>query len=138
MTSVTLLFQVHFVYWRYFAGWASVTKTTLDILNDRVVPQHAKTYRDWNLRPEERDRNPLFLPNASPGKEQGFTAVVLTYNRLETLFELVTKIAETPSLARIVVVWNNQEVAPPPPSEWPKISKTLKVIKTRANVLSNR
>jgi len=130
--------QVSFVYNKYFSSWKSVTKTMLDILNDRIVPQHTKTYREWNLRPEEYKRNPLFLPDANPAKEEGFTAVILTYNRLESLYNVINRIVDTPSLARIVVVWNNQEVAPPPPSEWPKISKTLKVIKTRANILSNR
>ena len=75
---------------------------------------------------------------STEAKEEGFTAVILTYNRLESLYNVINRIVDTPSLARIVVVWNNQEVAPPPPSEWPKISKTLKVIKTRANILSNR
>ena len=46
---------------------------------------------------------------------------------------------ETPSLSKIVVVWNNQEKMPPPASSWPKISPVaLKVIKTHANLLSNR
>ena len=126
--------QIHFVYQRYFANWKAIVQTTLDILNDRIVPHHAKTYRDWNLR--HLDRNPLFMPNANPS--EGFTAVILTYDRVESLFNVITKIADTPSLSRIVVVWNNQEKPPPVASEWPKISKTLKVIKTRANVLSNR
>ena len=59
--------QVSFVYNKYFSSWKSVTKTMLDILNDRIVPQHTKTYREWNLRPEEYKRNPLFLPDANPG-----------------------------------------------------------------------
>ena len=80
----------------------------------------------------------VIIPVSSEAKEEGFTAVILTYNRLESLYNVINRIVDTPSLARIVVVWNNQEVAPPPPSEWPKISKTLKVIKTRANILSNR
>ena len=80
----------------------------------------------------------MIIPVSTEAKEEGFTAVILTYNRLESLYNVINRIVDTPSLARIVVVWNNQEVAPPPPSEWPKISKTLKVIKTRANILSNR
>jgi len=130
--------QLDFVYAKYFRSWASIVQTTLDILNDRIVPHRARNYRDWNLRPEEKHRNPLFMPNASPPNSEGFTAVVLTYDRVESLFNVISRIADTPSLSRIVVVWNNQEQAPPIPSAWPKISKPLKVIKTRSNVLSNR
>ena len=54
-------------------------------------------------------------------------------------FDNVSFLQETPSLSKIVVVWNNQEKAPPPASTWSKItSKPLKVIKTHANLLSNR
>ena len=51
----------------------------------------------------------------------------------------LTLFQETPSLSKIVVVWNNQEKMPPPASSSPKISPVvLKVIKTHANLLSNR
>ncbi len=57
--------------------------------------------------------NPLFLPLISP-KSLGFTAVILTYDRLETLFKVIRHLAGVPSLAKILVVWNNQLKAPPP------------------------
>ena len=57
--------------------------------------------------------SPLFAP-VIPPKAQGFTAVVLTYNREQSLFEVITQIAKTPSLSKVLVVWNNQEKAPPP------------------------
>ena len=51
----------------------------------------------------------------------------------------LTLFQETPSLSKIVVIWNNQEKMPPPASSWPKITPVvLKVIKTHANLLSNR
>ncbi|CAB3246780.1 unnamed protein product [Arctia plantaginis] len=81
--------------------------------------------------------NPLFLPVTAP-KSLGFTAVILTYDRVDSLFSLVTKLVRTPSLAKILVVWNNQKKPPPPSSEWPVINKPLKVIRTKENKLSNR
>lgn len=57
--------------------------------------------------------NPLFLPVTAP-KSPGFTAVILTYDRVESLFTLVRKLVRTPSLAKILVVWNNQKKQPPP------------------------
>lgn len=43
----------------------------------------------------------------------GFTAVVLTFDRPESLFQLIAILARCPSLAKILVIWNNQDVAPP-------------------------
>eukprot|EP00092_Neocalanus_flemingeri_P000390 GFUD01000414.1.p1 GENE.GFUD01000414.1~~GFUD01000414.1.p1 ORF type:complete len:649 (+),score=231.35 GFUD01000414.1:83-2029(+) len=73
-----------------------------------------------------------------PPPNQGFTAVILTYNRLESLFQVITKVSQVESLTRVVVVWNHQTIPPPPVEDWPRISKPLKVIQTSANKLSNR
>ena len=66
-------------------------------------------------------KSPLFAP-VIPPKSQGFTAVVLTYNREASLFQLITQIAKTPSLTKVLVVWNNQEKQPPA-GKLDKISK---------------
>ena len=73
-------------------------------------------YRDWNL--ENDIQSPLFMKNIPPA-EDGFTAVILTYNRLSSLYQVIKSVAETPSLAKILVVWNNQNIEPPPLSEFP-------------------
>ena len=73
--------QVRFVYDKYFKDLKTITRTTLDILNDRVFTQHAKTYRDWNV--ELDTLSPLFMKNVPPADE-GFTAVILTYDRFVT------------------------------------------------------
>ena len=56
--------------------------TTLQIINDRVFPQTAKTYEEWNT-PESRDsvQSPLFLPTLPP-KEDG---MFLTWTRFDWL-----------------------------------------------------
>ena len=58
-------------------------------------------------------RTPLFH-QMTARKWQGFTAVVLTYNRVESLFTLIKQLVKVPSLSKIIVVWNNQEKSPPP------------------------
>ena len=58
-------------------------------------------------------QSPLFLP-LLPAKQNGFTAVILTYDRLESLFKIITQVARAPSLAKVLVVWNHQQKAPPP------------------------
>ena len=56
--------------------------------------------------------SPLFLPLIPP-RLPGFTAVVLTYDRIESLFRVITEISKVPSLAKLLVVWNNQNKSPP-------------------------
>lgn len=151
--------QLSFVYAAYMADMGKIVRTTLDVVNDRLVPHRARTYRDWNLPPAtSREPNPLGtlrhrgpspylqvlrqssqpLPPGEGPRQDGFTAVVLTYNRVASLFRVIRMLSEAPSLARVVVVWNNQGLAPPPAREWPKIPQVLRVIKSQSNRLSNR
>lgn len=48
-----------------------------------------------------------------PPRSPGFTAVVLTYDRIESLFRVITEISKVPSLAKLLVVWNNPNKSPP-------------------------
>ncbi|XP_072164852.1 exostosin-2-like [Diadema setosum] len=130
--------QVRFLWRNYFSSMANITLTTLQIINDRVFPHKAKDYQWWNEpSPRQFVENPLFLPLIPP-KSHGFTAVVLTYDREQSLFEVIKQISQTPSLSKVLVVWNHQEKTPPPADHWPKINKPLKVVQTKENKLSNR
>ncbi|XP_058128244.1 exostosin-2 isoform X2 [Anopheles ziemanni] len=130
--------QVRLVYERYFSSLERIVLTALDQLNDRIFPHRSRTYLHWNVAPERQaTHNPLFLPLIAP-KAHGFTAVILTYDRIESLYILIQKLATVPSLQKILVVWNNQRKAPPHPSLFPKVGKPLKIIQTSANRLSNR
>ncbi|XP_046360738.2 exostosin-2-like isoform X2 [Haliotis rufescens] len=130
--------QVKFVWDNYFSSMKAITMTTLEIINDRIFPYASRSYESWNDIPnKEAVNNPLFLP-LTPSKAQGFTAVILTYDRLESLFQVIKQVAKVPSLAKVVVVWNNQNKAPPAMSSWPYIGKPVKVVQTKKNKLSNR
>lgn len=41
--------QSLWLYQRYFSTIENVALTTLDIINDRVFPHHARVYEDWNF-----------------------------------------------------------------------------------------
>lgn len=82
-------------------------------LNDRIYAYKAKTYFDWNLPTPRVTRNPLFLSRIAQ-KSQGFTAIILTYDRVESLFKLIQKLSVVSSLQKILVIWNNEKEAPPP------------------------
>ncbi|KAJ8948231.1 hypothetical protein NQ318_013217, partial [Aromia moschata] len=126
-----------FVYTSYFSSMEQITLTTLDIIQDRVFPHLARTYDQVNLLPFEVNTNPLFFPITAP-KSHGFTAVILTYDRVESLFLLIERLSKVPSLMKVIVVWNNQKKNPPPLADFPKVPKPINVIRTKANKLSNR
>ncbi|XP_051164279.1 exostosin-2 [Leptopilina boulardi] len=129
--------QVSWLYKKYFESMGTITETSLEILADRVFPHLARDYNFWNIPKHLDNKSPLFLPVTAP-KTRGFTAVILTYDRLELLFSLINKLVKVPSLSKVLVIWNNQNKDPPPSSTWPKLLKPLKVIRTKENKLSNR
>ena len=53
--------QLSFIYNKYMSSWKAIVGTTLAILNDRIVPHHARNYKHWNLPPYVHGSNPLFL-----------------------------------------------------------------------------
>ncbi|XP_040183984.1 exostosin-2 [Rana temporaria] len=124
----------------YFRSMKTIALTTLQIINDRIYPYASRSYEEWNDPPSVKwssVNNPLFLPLIPP-QSQGFTAVVLTYDRIESLFRVITEVSKVPSLSKLLVVWNNQNKDPPEESLWPKIRVPLKVVRTQENKLSNR
>ncbi|BFG06431.1 exostosin-2 [Drosophila madeirensis] len=131
--------QVQWLYSKYFKDLKTVTLTALEVLESRIFPLRARSSRQWNaIATNPRSTfNPLFLPSLAP-KSQGFTAVILTFDRVESLFLLIQKLAVVPSLQSILVIWNNQKKAPPHLSTFPSISKPLKIRQTKENKLSNR
>ena len=137
--------QVVFLWEKYFSSLQKVTLTTLEILNDRISPHKAKMYEDWNGHIDifqnghftTANHPPLFLPLAPP-QHRGYTAVILTFNRNKVLFQLISHLGKSPSLDKIVIIWNNPKVNPPAVSKIPNISKPLVVIRAEANKLSNR
>ncbi|KAH8031666.1 hypothetical protein HPB51_019795 [Rhipicephalus microplus] len=110
--------QVLLIWERYFRSMERIAMTTLEIINDRLFPHVGKSYEDWNdLPPGLVLPAPFAIPFVAP-RSRGFTAVVLTLRP-----------AEQPVQGRPAVG---------PASSWPKLSKPLKVIRTKANKLSNR
>ncbi|XP_010610816.1 exostosin-2 isoform X2 [Fukomys damarensis] len=132
--------QARWFWEAYFQSIRAIALATLQIINDRIYPYAAISYEEWNEPPAVKwssVSNPLFLPLIPP-QSQGFTAIVLTYDRVESLFRVITEVSKVPSLSKLLVVWNNQNKNPPEDSLWPKIRVPLKVVRTAENKLSNR
>lgn len=104
--------QGEWLYEQYFANNEKIIKTLIAELNDRIFTYRAKSYFDWNIQPPKALQNPLFSAQVTQ-KSQGFTAVILTYDRIESLFKLIQKLSVVMSLQKILVIWNNEKEAPP-------------------------
>jgi glucuronyl/N-acetylglucosaminyl transferase EXT2 len=137
--------QVLYLYRRYFFSMATIVNTVLDIVNERVFPSAVHGYEHWNnppYNPTLTDRlqfnYPLPLDLPAPPPTDGFTAVILAYDRIEMLFQVIKSVSKAPSLAKVLVVWNNVKKMPPPSEEWPRIKQRIQVIRSKENKLSNR
>lgn len=104
--------QGAWLYEKYFKSMEKIIETTLELLADRVFPHLSRDYTFWNIPIHKDITSPLFLPITVP-KTRGFTAVILTYDRLELLFLLINKLVKVPSLSKVLVIWNNQQKDPP-------------------------
>lgn len=104
--------QGEWLYDTYFATNEKIIRTVVAELNDRIFAYRGKSYLDWNMPAPKAMQNPLFSSRLAP-KSQGFTAVILTYDRIESLFKLIDKLSVVMSLQKILVVWNNDKEAPP-------------------------
>lgn len=112
------------IYNKFMKSPELIISHVMDILNERIFAQRiAETFA--------LDR----IPQVSP-KRRGFSAVILTYNRPDSLRKLVTLLQNVPSLVKIIVVWNNPDVTPPLPIA--KSAKPISVIRSRENKLTNR
>lgn len=106
--------QVQWLYNHYFKDLKTITLTSLEILESRIFPLQARSRRNWNINGKNSHStlNPIFVTSLAP-KSQGFTALILTYDRVESLFLLIQKLAVVPSLQSILIIWNNQKKMPP-------------------------
>lgn len=125
------------LYNKYFNSIEKVTETVFEIISDRIYPHFARNYQSWNEQ-QLSVTVPFVSSPSTYSKNNGFTAVVLTYDRVDSLFTLLEKLSKIPSLIKILVVWNNEYKLPPRSSKWPKISKPMKILHTEKNLLSNR
>ena len=53
------------------------------------------------MKPDKFQYRFLQLPLPAPDPSQGFTAVILTYDRVDMLYEVMRGIARAPSLAKV-------------------------------------
>lgn len=134
---------------RYFRSIEVITLTTLAIINDRVYSKPKNVFIAFDRQYQELA--PLSFEYFSNGYSYlapknvflstfGFTTIILTFNRLESLHKVILSVSRVPSCTKIIVVWNNPDSPPPPPPDtrWPAIVIPIEIIRTEKNRLNNR
>ena len=132
--------QSFFIWKKYFSSMKAIALTTLQIINERIFPNSNRPTNHWNRRtsPSLSKEYAIISPKLSSRQSIGFTAVILTYDRLESLYEVIRSVVKARSCVKVLVVWNNQHKSPPQLNKWPDIRVPLQVIITSENKLSNR
>ncbi|ODN05712.1 Exostosin-2 [Orchesella cincta] len=132
--------QVKFIFDKYFSSMNQITMTLLTTLKDKVFSHYAMSIHEWNGiegHGSSYVQPPLFNPIIAP-RDSGFTAVILAYERVPSLFTVIQRVSQVPSLVKILVIWNNQLKDPPSLDSWPKVGIPVKIIRTKENKMSNR
>ena len=162
------------VWAKHFSSIEAIVETSLYLLNERMFPQTVITKQKWNQLDLNFDplkcfafevgfqQSDCFEENAfedrwdlidcrqmdgGQSKNSGFTAVILTYDRLESLIEVIAQVLTAPSLVKILIIWNHQQKKPPEKTDFLRMisSQTHKplrvsidIVLTIENRLSNR
>lgn len=158
---------------KYLSTIDRIVQTGLIVLNERLFPPTVVSKGKWNDLDLEFDpiacyrltdpfeQNRCFERNAFDNQwdaidptlpepvdlRHGFTAVILTYDRLDSLLQVIAQVMQAPSLIKIVVIWNHQQNRPPTRHDLLQLISTkthqtlrvpIDVIVTIENRLSNR
>ena len=75
-----------YIYKRFFASMDSVLEGTIQLLADRIFPHKTAPYEHWN-GPMGGVKSPMVLESIAP--DTGFTAVILAYERIESLYRVI-------------------------------------------------
>ncbi|VDK25236.1 unnamed protein product [Anisakis simplex] len=92
------------IYNEYFASLREIAAKTLEILENRILPNKIKTPSALGETRKKMESPALFLPRNVPAGT-GFTAVIEAH-QVESLFALIRLMVRVPSLAAIIVVWS--------------------------------
>jgi len=125
---------------KYFSSINSIVLSTLHLINERVFPENVISNFKWNNYNDIYNTNPLSLinPKLTSLTSQGFTAVILSYDRVDSLYKVIKRLSLIESCVKIIVVWNNPNKNVPKLQDWPKIDIPLQILTTKENLLNNR
>ena len=111
--------QARFVFDNFFATMEKNMEALFSNFKERITPDDPSKPEYWNgnRMTQQNPINQLDMAN-----DNGFTAVILTYNRLDSLWRVVSKISKVKSCRLILIVWQDQERLRPQIDDWPEFT----------------
>lgn len=131
--------QTQILWERYFSSIEKIIFTTLEIIRERLPNQPRRDGLVWNSSPgalltlphfsDSLADYPFFTEIHEMRPSEKFTAVI--YCQLgapvlptSALYRLVTNVARSNYIARLIVVWSNDK-PPPPRNRWPTMPSNV-------------
>ncbi|KAK5639015.1 hypothetical protein RI129_011507 [Pyrocoelia pectoralis] len=135
-TNILELRQQTQILWeKYFSSIEKIVFTTLEIIRERLPKQTPRDGTVWNNSPgalltlPQFSDSPLQFPFTVEESLDQFTAVI--YCQLGSLvvpssplYRLITSVARSKYIARIIIVWSNDK-SPPPKGRWPSLPSRI-------------
>ncbi|XP_076361020.1 exostosin-1-like [Tachypleus tridentatus] len=135
----------------YFSSVEKIVVTTLEIIKDRINYHVARSYFVWNSHPGAL----LLLPQFSDvlrdfpfhwrhlgtSLKSNFTAIIYAtmpiVSASSSLSRLITNVAKSSFVSRIMVLWNGETV-PPVVSKFPQVAVPVNIIQPTQKTISSR
>ncbi|XP_039258887.2 exostosin-1b-like [Styela clava] len=157
MDSIMLMKQQSQFLWNtYFSTVSNIVQTTLEIINDRVFPELARSPEVWNSKPgalvylptysNDLHDYPAFYDTLGLQSPTNFTAVIQAISPVTSsaapIIKLVRSLSQSAACSQIIILWHCDK-PPPSSSRWPtessKGSKTpLTVINDNPKLIGRR
>ena len=75
-----------YIYEKFFGSAQAIVDGLTAALSDRIFPHNTQTYEFWN-GPTAGVKSPIIMDSIAD--ETGFTAVILAYERIESMFRVI-------------------------------------------------
>ena len=98
-----------FIFEKFFSNIEDIFESFFVNLNQKIATDKPSGYQYWNGEPELASSTVTWARQNGLAEDFGFTAVILTYNRLESLWRVVQRLSAIESCKLILIVWQDQE-----------------------------
>ena len=98
-----------FIFEKFFSNIEATFKSFFVNFNEKIATDKPAGYEYWNGEPELVETGSTWIRQNGLAEDIGFTAIILTYNRLESLWRVVRRLSAIKSCKLILIIWQDQE-----------------------------
>ena len=98
-----------FIFDKFFSNIESIFENFFVNFNEKIATDKPPGFEYWNGEPELIETGSTWIRQNELAEDLGFTAIILTYNRLDSLWRVVRRLSAIKSCKLILIVWQDQE-----------------------------